>query len=695
MEETIQQEEEIDLRDLYNVIIRKKDLFLKIFFTVVILSLVYAFTQPKLYNGVVKLLIESKSSQSALLGLQSQLDMGMFGLKDEMISTTVELIKMRPVIDPVIKDLELKSKDGEYLKAAQLFAGGIISVKAIRGTTILEISTVDKSPAKAAALANHLAISFVDRMRKYAKEEAEMTGEFLETQIKIAQDNMLIAEKKIQDFTHREKTVALNQETESNVDKLTDLEVKRKAVLSDMDASKGAEKELRSKIGDPPRTLHPFYREWKEALDQTTLKIATMKAELTSLDEIIEEYQKSLKDLPQKQLELARLTRELKISEEAYSRLLESKKEASLMEAAQIGNVRVVEPAVIPEYPFKPNKKLILLMGMVLGGFLGLGIVFFINYFQDNINEPDDVKKYLKLTVLGTIPWVKNLDKGYQAKERRRAEKEGRPYSEAKENSLYKYQDDTLYKEAYHNLFTNIKIYSKRPEFKKLAVVSATPAEGKSSTISNLALSMVEHNKKVLLIECDIRRARLFKLFNVQRKDGIKGIVDYIYERANKEEIILNTEDANLDVVFSGPYHDKPALIFESNKFKEFVAEACAKYDHVLFDLPPVFIAPESLAIYPQMDTILFVIESDKVSKKVLVDCKQKILEKIDKDQLFGVVLNKMRRQVLSGGYDYSKYYYHYYHKEGQQKPRTWDVILKQEFDKWLKKWPVKKKDSK
>lgn len=210
-------------------------------------------------------------------------------------------------------------------------------------------------------------------------------------------------------------------------------------------------------------------------------------------------------------------------------------------------------------------------------------------------------------------------------------------------------------KESFNSLRTNLSFCG--PDIKTIVFTSCTPNEGKSSTVIGLARAVAEDHKKVLVVDCDLRKSPLIGRHQVSAGENeIKGMSHYLTGQAEMEEIIYETNIENFHIAFAGRTTPSPTELLGSNLFKEFMAKAREEYDLILIDSPPIGSVIDTAVIAPVCDGAILLVESNKNSYKYLQEVKKQL--DITGVRILGVVLNKV--QPHDGGY-YKNYYSKYY----------------------------------
>ncbi|SHK36966.1 capsular exopolysaccharide family [Anaerobranca californiensis DSM 14826] len=299
-------------------------------------------------------------------------------------------------------------------------------------------------------------------------------------------------------------------------------------------------------------------------------------------------------------------------------------------EFIKMENVRILDYAVVPSNPIKPRPMLNIAIALVLGLMIGIGLVFLLEYLDNSFKGPDDVEKRLNLPVLGAVPAVEN------------------------ENSLRLItmkDPKSPISEAYRILRTNIQFSNLDNKLKTILVTSSGPAEGKSTTISNLAVTMVNMGHKVLLIDADFRKPQIHKIFNLSNDVGMTNIL--MGEKL--EDVIHTVGGLKLDIITTGPIPPNPSEILGSNAMKKFIEQCKEYYDIILIDSPPAGIVTDAAVLSKITDGTLFVVAAGQTT----IELAQKAKDMLDKVQakVIGVLVNKVNIEKR-------RYQYYYYYLE-------------------------------
>ncbi len=408
---------------------------------------------------------------------------------------------------------------------------------------------------------------------------------------------------------------------------------------------------------------------------ELTLKISEAKidkniaeAKVNSLKKEIEKYDKKMSLLPDTELQLARLERNYKIDEKTYSRLNEKYEDAKIAEKSKIGNVRIIENAITPVTPIKPKKKMILMLSIVLGLSIGVGLGLLLNSLDSKIRTYEDIKKYVNVPVLGTIPFI-NIDESdveyvdrllKEATDEREKAKIRFLQQMIESRMITQYAPKSSTSESFRILRTNIVAKKKEGEPLSLVITSSGPKEGKSTIISNLSVTLAQMNAKVIIVDLDLRRPMVHTLFGYDKENGVTDIlnsekpIEDILDNYTKKSLIKN-----LDVITSGFIPPNPSELLSSQRMLDFMEVLNEKYDYILYDAPPVIAVTDTLIIAKHTDMLLLVARVELAEKMVIKRIKE-IFEHLNID-ITGVIINGIRPHKYYSSYEYNYYYYYYY----------------------------------
>jgi tyrosine-protein kinase Etk/Wzc len=366
------------------------------------------------------------------------------------------------------------------------------------------------------------------------------------------------------------------------------------------------------------------------------VKYQSLLASYKKLNEIVDEYDRRLNKLPTSTIDLARLEREQSAYEKLYTQVEERYQEAIINEQSVPGNVLVVDEGLIPSSPAKPNRILIVVVGLVLGVGLGIGFAFVRNHFDNTIKTPEDIQNK-NINILAWIPQIEGIG----------------PESKDFEFIVAK-KPDASASEAYRALRTRIK-FSKidKETLKVILVTSPTSQEGKTTTSVNLAGSFAQANFKTLLLDADLRKPRIHNIFNQKR---FPGFTDYFFGQTSFEEIVRKTFVNNLFYISSGTIPPNPSEILGSSQMESFITKLKDEYDYIVIDSPPLIAVTDAEILAQIVDGTILVVSANFTEINLL----EKAVEVLNRDNssFLGTLLNNF--SYRSGYSSYYKYYYYY-----------------------------------
>ena len=355
------------------------------------------------------------------------------------------------------------------------------------------------------------------------------------------------------------------------------------------------------------------------------------------LTEYLQKYEKRFDALPERTIDLARLERERLSFEKLYITLEEKYQEALINEQSTSGNVLILNSASIPDVPAKPNRKRIILIGLLLGLALGVGYAVVMDTLDKSVKTPDDIEK-LNIDLIGWVPKINGSGNGKEFPE-----------------FIVANKTDSIASDAYKSLRTMIKYTKVDQDSKSFLITSSVPAEGKSLTALNLAGSFAQARKRTVLLDCDLRKPRVHSMFNHKR---VPGFTDYIVAKASYEEIIRNTGFEDLQYISAGTIPPNPTEILDSRGMKSFISRLKEDFDIIIIDSAPVATIADSVILSRIVDETILVALANFTEGEMLKKTVD-TLSKLDNSTFTGVLLNKFNLRKNYGSY-YYKYTYQY-----------------------------------
>jgi len=608
--------------------------------------------------------------------------------------------------------------NGQYAAATKMLQDNLKS-SPIRDTKLVKISFTSPSPSLACDIINNIAEEFANFSVEKRYERTRQASDFLSTQIATLQDEITAKERELQRYVKEEDLFSLSNTESATLNTLDDYykaytqarieRIKAEAAyreLKDLDIDsiplsvsnpaiqelKAAYTKIKNEYEEKSSKFKPSYPEMiqlKAKMDSTReqlqKEVETAKSEYnTALNR--EYYLKGLLDKQKEEVvrinSSAILYNSLKIEIENKRRqinsLIEKRDETLVSEelgGIKASNVTIIDRAEIPKKPSSPKKGLNLILAFLFGIFGGISLSFVFEYLDDTIKGPEDVEKLAGLPSLGVIPYLP--PEGLQ-KRKGYGSYLGHRYSYGKENSErehtlpeikeielvnYLHPDGPL-SEDYRTVRTSILLSHAEKPPKIIVFTSALTQEGKTATVVNMGISFAQLQERVLILETDLRKPRLHRLFKLRNVNGLTG---YLTGKVPLKEIIQKTFIENIWLVPSGPIPPNPAELLNSKKMKDILEEVSQVFDVVLLDSPPVLAVVDPVIISSIADSMVIVIRGGKTRRKPLLSAVEELRRA--RANIIGVVFNAA--DLSKEGSYYSTYYRYYkyglYGKEDQK----------------------------
>ncbi|MTI88664.1 MAG: polysaccharide biosynthesis tyrosine autokinase [Balneolaceae bacterium] len=396
---------------------------------------------------------------------------------------------------------------------------------------------------------------------------------------------------------------------------------------------------------------------------ETTQRLTELKVEKAQFEtqqKVLNERVSSLNarfdNLPKDIIQLSRLKRDVKINEELFLLVSNQYAEMSLWEKTQFGLGRPLDFAVVPKQPVKPQKRLWVLIGFLIGGVLGVGFIFIKESLDDTIKSSEALKEF-HVPFLGNVPdfeLIGDLD----PKEKQMVN------NKLVSNQLLTFLDHiSPISEAYRRLRINIIYANPDKNYKVLMVTSSTKGEGKSTIAANLGVTFAEAGKKALIIDLDLRRPTMHKIFGENKEPGL---VELLFQKAGFDEAIKSTIAPNVDLITVGQKTPEPASVLDSKRLKDSIDHLKDHYDHIILDTAPYGIISDSASLLRLIDGMVLVTRFNTTTKREL-DFTIDGLKHLNAE-IVGTVLNafdpKKSTDYYTNYYYYKRAYSEYYEEK-------------------------------
>lgn len=464
---------------------------------------------------------------------------------------------------------------------------------------------------------NAILVSYSQQNIERRSAETAQTLKFLDEQLPELKQQLDVAEREFNKFRQQYNTVDVTKESELYLTQSVTLETQKA--------------ELEQKVAEASAKYtaeHPVMQQ--------------MNAQLGAIDKKIGELNATLKELPDLQRRYLQLYREVEVKQQLYTALLNSYQQLRIAKAGEIGNVRIVDTAVEPIEPIAPKKLQILILSIFLGGFLGTLLALLRNMMRSGIKDSAQIENELDLPVYATVPRS--------------------PVQESRINILKKKKNipilavknsDDIAIESLRSMRTAIHFALSSARNNLITISGPAPEVGKSFISTNLATILAQSDKRVLIIDADLRRGYLHKYFNL---DTQPGLTDLLNGQQSLDTVIRPTEVPGLSVISRGKSPANPSELLSSNQFKNLLEQMSEKFDHVIIDTPPVLAVTDGIIIAQYTGVNLVIARYAKTQMKEL----ELTLNRFEQAgvKVNGFILNDIQRSAGSSyGYNYAYAY--------------------------------------
>lgn len=443
--------------------------------------------------------------------------------------------------------------------------------------------------------------------------ESAQTLKFLDEQLPKLKQQLDVAEREFNKFRQEFNTVDVTKESELYLTQSITLETQKA--------------ELEQKVAEASAKYtseHPVMQQ--------------MNAQLGAINKKIGELNATLKKLPDLQRRYLQLYREVEVKQQLYTALLNSYQQLRIAKAGEIGNVRIVDTAV---EPIAPKKLQILILSIFLGGFLGTLLALLRNMLRSGIKDSSEIENNLDLPVYATVP--RSLVQ--ESRNKILKKKKTIPILAVKNS-------DDIAIESLRSMRTAIHFALSSARNNLITISGPAPEVGKSFISANLATILAQSDKRVLIIDADLRRGYLHKYFNLETQPGLTELLN---GQQSLDTVIRPTEVPGLSMISRGKSPANPSELLSSNQFKNLLEQISEKFDHVIIDTPPVLAVTDGIIISQYTGVNLVIARYAKTQMKEL----ELTLNRFEQAgvKVNGFILNDIQRSSAGYGYNYAYAY--------------------------------------
>ena len=568
-----------------------------------------------------------------------------------------------------------------------------IQTEVVEKTDIIQIRATMPDRYVAMDVTNAVAREYADFSREAVQGQARSKSTFIAQQLAVQEKRLAEAQDERKRFLERNGLTDLTAEQAALSQRIYALEEQRVeatlerdnylAVQGELGVADTTTEKLRRLVGTGAVATNPtvssLYEKWfqlttqrQEMTDRRNLErtevarvdsqIALTKRDLqtavrdyflqleqriASYDKQIEMLRKDTSRFPTLAADEARLLAAERTLEKIHADLQANYQLARITEASDVAVVRPIDSATLPMFPIAPNRRQDAMLAAALGLLLGVAAAVLLDRLDDSVRSPDDIAEHMKLPVLGMIPAIR-LEGGPS------------PAGNITMERLVTHANPrSPVAEAYRSLRTNLAFARARQDVKTLVLTSPGPADGKSTTVANLAITFAPQGQRTLLVDADLRRAVLDKTFSVPRSPGLTEV---IVGEAQLSDAVNATAVPNLFVLGSGHFPPNPSELLGSSAMQNVLREAKEQFDVVLFDSPPLLAVTDAAVLATMVDGTVLVVRMGATARQAV----RRALGQLQAvhGRVLGSVLNDvdLRKSSYYGGYGYA--YYAYYGSE-------------------------------
>jgi len=488
-------------------------------------------------------------------------------------------------------------------------------------TGIIQLSMTGNNQQQTSLVLREIVQSYVGQNQSRGTEDTTRTLEFMETQIPLLRKKLEDSEAEFNEFRTKYGTIDVSQEAEILL-----------AENSQIDTQLS---ELKLKKAD----LTTYYTDEHPLVIQINEQIAVLNARKQKIDNTIA-------GLPEVQREFLKLSQDTEINREIYLNLLKNYQQLQIAKAGQTGFARIIDLPTNTFDAIAPKKLQIMILALLLGGMLGTMLVLLKNLLRNVVKDPERLEAKTGVPVIATIPRSPLLTRLRKNKK--------------SPNRLLAHADnDSLSYEAIKSLRTNLMfgmpVVGKVGERAKVVLITGeSPGVGKSFISANLTEVFSQLDKKVLIIDADMRLGELHRMFDMTPDNGLG---DYLAQQGELAAVIHPTSIDNIDFMPRGQHPKNPSSLLSGDKFEQMMTELNEHYDYIVIDSPPILAASDAMIMSHYADRVLMVTRYDQsVEGQVAYAIKQ--MHKAD-IQVDGIILNDVQQGLMS------KYSYHYSYAYG------------------------------
>lgn len=682
------------LREFWRVLMERRRQIVVVWVAVVIAVAVRSVLTPPVFQGVVKILIERENPKVLSFKDVAELDStrdDYYQTQYKLLQSrslarkTIEKLNLLQVPefggprDPKVVERSYAARPGEdrdLESTVDLFLARL-KIRPEKNTRLVNEVFESARPDGAAQIANVVAELYIEQTLDFRYQTSAEAGRWLGEQILEQRRKVEQAEVNLQQLSEREGIVNIEERRALLEQKLKELgtvatslktlRLQREVLYQQMRDAAGPDglpevmrnpviQALRielANLGRKEADLTERYRDQHPEVLRVRKQIAETRERLTaearrivlaaeteyrtalaqeaSVTAALEAAKAEALDLSRRSLQYNSAKRELDAAKAVLDSVLSRAKETDVTQELKASNIRIVDRAVVPTRPDRPNLGTDLLLGMILGLGLGVGLALLLDHLDNTVKSPEDVRHHLAAPLLGVVP-------------------ESSPSGALAKLLVLDGHPQGAFTEGYRVLRTALTYSWSERGSRVVMVTSTVPGEGKTLTAVNLALTLASAEANVLLVDCDLRKSQIHEAIRLPR---VPGLSDLLVGNAELAACVHRVEGTPLSVLTSGTPVPSPADLLTGTATKQLIASLRERYDWIVVDTPPVAAVAEPLILAPLADGVVLVAGAEMASRGAIRESLHRLV--VTGARVVGIVLNRARGERHA--YYYGTYY--------------------------------------
>ena len=549
-----------------------------------------------------------------------------------------------------------------------------ISVSTLsKQASIMKISCQDNVALRAKHILNSISEEYISQNIVEKSEVAQLTLGFIDKQLTKINKNLKLSAKKLQEYRLKNNIINLEVQAGSSTKKLEEYKTQELELETEIHILTNIKRYIEedknilgltlSTVNFTDRTISILITKLKElvktrntllinfteeypdvmnidleiieakksiilSLNNNLRQLVQRKSDLTQL---AQKYTQSLNQIPVQETQLAKLTRPLTVNQHIYEYLLQKKAETSILKSSTISNCRIIDKARTASEPIKPKRLLIIIVGLITGLILGIFYAFLREFLITTVQSSSDIERFTKIPIYGAVPLIKNN------------------------------MSKNIFLESMRAIRTNLQFLPADKMNQIISITSSVSGEGKTTISSSLAKVLARKEKKVIILDLDLRKSSVHKKFKLHNNIGLSN---YLSSQNTLAEVTQKTKYENLDLISTGTLPPNPSELLLSDTFTDLLSTLREKYDYIVLDTSPAALVTDAVILMNYADISFFIVRNNYSKKDFIKNMDKMAIE--HNNNKFAIIVNGFDLSdanqygygtAYAYGYGNSKYY--------------------------------------